>query len=74
MSILEAADIAVCHEISMPLSREAALIRARHKRVSLADCLALAFSRGAGGKLLTAGRQELEPLASEFGIEFIRYP
>lgn len=39
-------------------------LKANHKRVSLADCAALALANELGAVLLTADRHELEPLAA----------
>ena len=47
-------------------------LKADHRRVSLADCCALALTAGLGAVLLTADRHELEPLASICSVEFIR--
>jgi PIN domain nuclease of toxin-antitoxin system len=49
-------------------------IKAEHRRVSLADCCALALAGSLGAVLLTADRHELEPLsrASVCAVEFIR--
>jgi predicted nucleic acid-binding protein len=49
-------------------------LKAVHRRVSLADCCALALARRLGARLLTADRHEFEPILS-IGIcqiEFIR--
>jgi predicted nucleic acid-binding protein len=45
-----------------------------HRRVSLADCCALALARRLGACLVTADRHEFEPLLSAgvSKIEFIR--
>jgi PIN domain nuclease of toxin-antitoxin system len=49
-------------------------LKAEHRRVSLADCCALALARSLGATLLSADRHELEPLAraSVCLVEFIR--
>ncbi len=49
-------------------------LKADHKRVSLADCCALARTTRLGAVLLSADRHELEPLArsSVWSVEFIR--
>jgi predicted nucleic acid-binding protein len=49
-------------------------LKSTHKRVSLADCAALALAANSDAVLLTADRHELEPLRN-LGIckvEFIR--
>jgi PIN domain nuclease of toxin-antitoxin system len=54
--------------------REVGRIKALHRRVSLADCCALALARRLGACLVSADRHELEPLLSAgiCQIEFIR--
>jgi predicted nucleic acid-binding protein len=54
--------------------RTAGKLNAKHRRVSLADCCALALTIQLGAKLVTADRHELEPLSSESvcAVEFIR--
>jgi PIN domain nuclease of toxin-antitoxin system len=49
-------------------------LKAAHRRVSIADCCALALAGSLGAVLLTADRHELEPLsrASVCAVEFIR--
>jgi PIN domain nuclease of toxin-antitoxin system len=49
-------------------------LKAEHRRVSLADCCALALARSLGAVILSADRHELEPLArdSVCSVEFIR--
>jgi PIN domain nuclease of toxin-antitoxin system len=49
-------------------------LKAEHRRVSLADCCALALAGSLGATLLSADRHELEPLAraSVCLVEFIR--
>jgi PIN domain nuclease of toxin-antitoxin system len=49
-------------------------LKATHRRVSLADCAALAVANELGAVLLTADRHELEPLStlSICQFEFIR--
>jgi PIN domain len=49
-------------------------LKAGHRRVSLADCCALALAGSLGAVLLSADRHELEPLAraSVCPVEFIR--
>jgi PIN domain nuclease of toxin-antitoxin system len=54
--------------------RDVGGLKAVHRRVSLADCCALALSRRLGARLLTADRPEFEPILSAgiAQIEFIR--
>ena len=49
-------------------------LKANHKRVSLADCAALALAGALDAVLLTADRHELEPLSalSICELKFIR--
>ena len=48
--------------------------KAMQRRVSLADCCALALARRLGGRLVSADRHEFEPILSAgiCQIEFIR--
>ena len=54
--------------------REIGRLKAIYRRVSLADCCALALANRLGASLVTADRHEFEPLAAAgiFQIEFIR--
>jgi PIN domain nuclease of toxin-antitoxin system len=54
--------------------RDVGRLKAVHRRVSLADCCALALARRLGANLLSADRHEFEPLlaAGVCKIEFIR--
>lgn len=54
--------------------REVGRLKAVHRRVSLADCCALALAGRLGASLVSADRHELEPLLAEgrWQIEFIR--
>jgi predicted nucleic acid-binding protein len=54
--------------------REAGRVKAIYRRVSLADCCALALANRLGARLVTADRHEFEPLlaAGVCQIEFIR--
>lgn len=54
--------------------RSVGKLKAEHRRVSLADCCALALAVRQRAVLLTADRHELEPLsrASVCSVEFIR--
>jgi hypothetical protein len=54
--------------------RSAGKLKAKHRRVSLADCCALALTIHLSAKLVTADRHELEPLSNQSmcTVEFIR--
>jgi predicted nucleic acid-binding protein len=54
--------------------RDVGGLKAVHRRVSLADCYALALARRLGARLVTADRHEFEPILSAdiSQIEFIR--
>jgi PIN domain nuclease of toxin-antitoxin system len=54
--------------------RDVGALKAVHRRVSLADCCALALSRRLGARFVTADRHEFEPIltAGITQIEFIR--
>lgn len=54
--------------------RDVGGLKAVHRRVSLADCCALALARRLGARLVTADRHEFEPILSAdiSQIEFIR--
>jgi PIN domain nuclease of toxin-antitoxin system len=54
--------------------REVGRLKAIHRRVSLADCCALALANRLGATLISADRHEFEPLlaAGICQIEFIR--
>jgi PIN domain nuclease of toxin-antitoxin system len=54
--------------------REVARLKAVHRRVSLADCCALALAKRLGASLVSADRHEFEPLlaAGICRIELIR--
>lgn len=54
--------------------RDVGGLKAVHRKVSLADCCALALARRLGARLVTADRHEFEPILSAgIGrIEFIR--
>jgi predicted nucleic acid-binding protein len=54
--------------------REVGRLKAVHRKVSLADCCALALAKRLGANLVSADRHEFEPLlaAGICQIEFIR--
>ena len=43
--------------------REAGTLKGAHRRVSLADCCAIALTKRVGGTLLSSDHHELDPLA-----------
>lgn len=45
--------------------QEAGRIKAKHRRVSLADCFAIALTLRVGGVLITSDHHELKPLADQ---------
>lgn len=44
--------------------REAGTLKGTHRRVSLADCCAIALTKRVGGTLLSSDHHELDPLAA----------
>jgi predicted nucleic acid-binding protein len=62
------------NDMSPEFWRSAGKLKAKHRRVSLADCCALALTIHVGATLVTADRHELEPLSNESvcPVEFIR--
>ncbi len=52
--------------------QEAGRLKARAKRISLADCFGLTLARRLDGEFVTGDRHELEPVAGEYKIRFIR--
>jgi len=67
--------VVACHDMHPALWQDAGSIKSIHRRVSLADCFAIAHARAADGTVLTSDRHEMEPLmaAGICRIEFIRY-
>ena len=72
--LLESSGIALDSDFSVDLWKTAGQIKARWKRVSLADCIALAVTLREGGTFLTSDHHELARLADEglCPIRFIR--
>lgn len=64
----------ICWSMDIALLARAADCKARWRRVSLADCFALALAQTLGGVLLTSDHHEFDPLvaAGVAGIEFFR--
>lgn len=54
--------------------RQAGVLKAVHRKVSLADCRAITLTQRVGGTLLTSDHHELDPLAAlgVCSINFIR--
>ena len=68
------AGLRVCWNTDIALLTRAAEHKARWRRVSLADCFALALAQTLGGILLTSDHHEFDPLVSAGvkSIEFFR--
>jgi predicted nucleic acid-binding protein len=52
--------------------KQAGILKADWKRISLADCFAVTLSNRIGAELVTADRHELEPLRESMRVIFIR--
>lgn len=52
--------------------QEAGRLKARARRVSLADCFGLTLANRLGAEFVTTDRHELETLTGEYRIQFIR--
>ncbi len=61
-------------QMSTALWQDAGALKANHRRVSLADCFAIALARKLEATILTADHHEFDPLALQgvCAIEFIR--
>jgi uncharacterized protein with PIN domain len=70
--MLEGVDIEVFDTLPPSLWRAAGGLKADRKRVSLADCVALALTVQEGGTLITSDHRDLDPIA-EAGICPIRF-
>lgn len=68
------AGLHICWNTDVALLTGVADCKARWRRVSLADCFALALAQTLGGVLLTSDHHEFDPLvaAGVAGIEFFR--
>ena len=66
--------IAESAEISTEFWQAAGAIKAIHRRVSLADCFAIALAKRLGATILTADHHEFDALAGRgvCAVEFIR--
>lgn len=71
---IEAFGLRVHWGIDTGLFADAAALKAQWRKVSLADCFALALARQLGGTLLTSDHHEMDPLvvAGVQGIAFFR--
>jgi len=70
---LGALGIEVVGDLDLSLVDRAARLKADRRRVSLADCVALALALERGGKLVTTDHHEFDALAAEgFPIVFAR--
>ncbi|MDQ5909774.1 MAG: hypothetical protein QG599_1869 [Pseudomonadota bacterium] len=66
-------EVRVEHTIDSDLIHVAGELKAYWRRISLADCIAVALAKTRGGILLTTDHHELDPLAKQgMPIEFIR--
>jgi predicted nucleic acid-binding protein len=60
--------------VPQPLWESVGQLKATHRRVSLADCFALAFALRENGTLITSDHHEFDPIAATgiYPIQFIR--
>lgn len=74
VATLESAGVRERQELDRAFWQFAGLLKATHRRVSLADCFCLALAQRLGARLLTADRHELERLVplGICDIQFIR--
>jgi predicted nucleic acid-binding protein len=70
--VFQSAGIELIETIPSALWRSAGNLKAEWRRVSLADCVALALTLHENGTLLTSDHRELDPLA-EAGVCPIRF-
>jgi len=69
---LLAAEIYFSADMDIRFWKEAGILKADWKRISLADCFAVSLARRLEAELVTADRHELEPLQTAVGLIFIR--
>jgi predicted nucleic acid-binding protein len=71
---LQVAGVIRRDDLSPLFCRSASILKSEFRRVSLADCFALALARELGAKLISADHHELDALAAtgRFDITFIR--
>ena len=74
MADLEGLGVEVHEESPSTLWQSAARIKAIHRRVSLADCFAIALAQSLGGTVLTTDHHEFDAIAAAgvCVVEFIR--
>lgn len=66
-------EVKIEYKIDINLIHLASELKAYWRRISLADCIAVALAKNLGGILLTTDHHELDPLAEKgMPIEFIR--
>lgn len=66
-------EVVIEHDIGLHLMRRAGEIKAQWRRVSLADCVAMALAEQRGGELVTTDHHEFDPLfAAAYPICFLR--
>ena len=61
---LEAVQVIERNDLDQPFWQEAGMLKAIHRRISLADCFAIVLTNRVGGTLLTSDHQELDPIAA----------
>ena len=71
---LQAAGLERREDMSSSFCRSASILKSEFRRISLADCFALALAQKLGAKLISADHHELDALAAtgRFDIAFIR--
>jgi PIN domain nuclease of toxin-antitoxin system len=71
---LEAVGISRRADISLEFCEKVGALKATQRRISLADCFALALAKLSSATVLTSDRHELAPIAEqgEYAIRFIR--
>ena len=74
ISRLEQANVTFCADLTIDFWQQVAKYKANIKRISLADCFALALAVREDGILVTSDRKEFEPVAplNICQINFIR--
>ncbi len=61
---MKAAGVIERNDFDQPFWQDAGKIKAVHRRVSLADCIALSLARRLSGSLLTSDHHEFDSIAS----------
>jgi PIN domain nuclease of toxin-antitoxin system len=64
MNDLQAVRIIERNDFDQAFWQEAGRLKAVHRKVSLADCCAIALTNRVGGTLLTSDHHELDPIAA----------